>query len=51
MVETRRNEGMFLREDFEYYTASMLHSSPEEENSDLEIISVIENCYSCSAMH
>jgi hypothetical protein len=48
MVETKRNEGMLLREDFGYYTASMLHSSPEEEGLDWEIIPVTANCYSSS---
>jgi hypothetical protein len=41
MVEMKRNEGTLLREDFAYSTASMLYSSPEEENSELEIIPII----------
>jgi hypothetical protein len=45
MVEMKRNEGTLLREDFAYGTASMLYSSPEEENLELEIIPIISNCY------
>lgn len=45
MVETIRNERILLREDLEYYTASVLHSSFEEENSDLDVIPLIANGY------
>lgn len=48
MVETNGIEGLLLREDSEYFTASELHSLHKEENLNLKTFPIIANWYSNS---